>query len=99
MTNLLANVRAHTPADASVTVDVVSADGMARVTVRDAGPGMPPELAARALDRFAGAGNGGAGLGLAIVAEIVAAHGGEVGIDSRPGAGTAVTFSIPLADS
>jgi two-component system OmpR family sensor kinase len=99
LTNLLANVRAHTPPDASVSVDVVMEDGTARVTVRDTGPGMPPELLERALDRFARAGNGGTGLGLAIAAGIVAAHGGAVGIQSRPGTGTAVTFSIPIADS
>jgi two-component system, OmpR family, sensor kinase len=99
MTNLLANVRTHTPPEASVVVDVTAVDGVARVTVRDTGPGMAPQLADRAFDRFARAGTGGTGLGLAIVAEIVAAHGGQVGIDSRPGAGTAVTFSVPMADS
>ncbi len=112
MTNLLGNVRAHTPPNTSVSIDVVvdgGADGAAaRVTVRDTGPGLPPGLAEQAFDRFAradseggssGRGNGGSGLGLAIVAEIVAAHGGEVGIDSRPGAGTAVTFTVPMADS
>jgi two-component system, OmpR family, sensor kinase len=100
MTNLLANTRAHTPPEAAVTVEVTTGDGMARVAVRDTGPGMPPELAHHAFDRFTrGDGDHGSGLGLAIVAEIVAAHGGEVGLDSRPGAGTTVTFSVPLADS
>lgn len=103
MTNLLANVRAHTPPDAPVTVEVTADGTAARVVVRDTGPGMPPELAGRAFDRFtrvdSGRGDGGSGLGLAIVAEIVTAHGGEVGIDSRPGAGTAVRFSVPMADS
>jgi two-component system OmpR family sensor kinase len=108
MTNLLGNVRAHTPPGTPVTIDVVVDGAAARVTVRDTGPGLPPGLAERAFDRFAradtgraggGGGPGGSGLGLAIVAEIVAAHGGEVGIDSRPGAGTAVTFTVPMADS
>jgi two-component system, OmpR family, sensor kinase len=103
MTNLLANVRAHTPPDAPVTVEVIVDGTAARVVVRDTGPGMPPELAGRAFERFSradsGRGNGGSGLGLAIVAEIVAAHRGEVGMDSRPGAGTAVWFSVPMTDS
>jgi two-component system, OmpR family, sensor kinase len=103
MTNLLGNVRAHTPPDAPVTIYVVVHQGRARVTVRDTGPGLPPGVAERAFDRFAradaGRGNGGSGLGLAIVAGIVAAHGGEVGVESRPGAGTAVTFTVPVADS
>src|SRR5262249_12381296 len=97
MTNLLANVRAHTPPDAEIFVDVTVMDGAARVSVRDTGPGMAPELVHRAFDRFARTGNGGSGLGLAIVAGIVGAHGGEVGIDSEPGRGTAVTFAVPLA--
>lgn len=103
MTNLLANVRIHTPLDAAVTVGLVVRDGTARVEVHDTGPGMPPQFADRAFDRFTRAdtsrGTGGSGLGLAIVAEIVAAHGGEVGIDSRPGTGTTVTFTVPMADS
>jgi signal transduction histidine kinase len=39
---------------------------------------------------------GGTGLGLAIVFEIVAAHGGSVRIDDRPGGGTAVVVQLPL---
>jgi two-component system OmpR family sensor kinase len=100
MTNLLANVRAHTPANAAVSVEVAVNGSTARVAVRDTGPGMAPDVAARAFDRFARAGTGrGSGLGLAIVAEIVAAHGGEAGIESEPGAGTTVTFTVPVADS
>jgi two-component system OmpR family sensor kinase len=97
MTNLLANVRAHTPPETDVVVEVTIIDGSARVAVRDIGPGMSPELVGRAFDRFARSGNGGSGLGLAIVAEIVRAHGGEVGIDSAPGRGTTVTLDLPRA--
>jgi len=103
MTNLLANVRAHTPRDTTVSVEVTVDGTAARVAVRDTGPGMPAELAGRAFERFtradSGRGDGGSGLGLAIVAEIVAVHGGAVSLDSRPGAGTTVTFSVPMADS
>ena len=99
MANLLANVAAHTPPGTAVAVRLSGVDGAARVEVSDEGPGMSPEIAARAFDRFArgdtGRGGGGSGLGLAIVAEIVAAHRGTVSLDSRPGAGTTVTFTVP----
>jgi two-component system OmpR family sensor kinase len=103
MANLLANVAAHTPPGTPVAVRLTRVDGTARVEVADEGPGMPPEIAGRAFDRFTrgdtGRGHGGSGLGLAIVAEIVAAHGGGVSLDSRPGAGTTVAFTMPTADS
>jgi two-component system OmpR family sensor kinase len=73
------------------------------VEVADRGPGLAEEPAARIFDRFyrtdTGRGCGGTGLGLAIVAEAVRAHGGEVGVDTRPGDGTTVWFQVPVADS
>ncbi|MFI6131607.1 sensor histidine kinase [Micromonospora sp. NPDC051141] len=99
LANLLANVRAHTPAGTSAVVEVGRREGRVEVRVRDTGPGMTPELAARAFDRFSHGGAGGSGLGLAIVAEIVAAHDGELGLDTAPGAGTTVWFRLPGVDS
>ncbi|WP_208815590.1 sensor histidine kinase [Micromonospora echinofusca] len=103
MANLLGNVRAHTPPDSPVTVTVSTADGRVQVSVADRGPGMAPELAERAFDRFTradpGRSGGGSGLGLAIVAGIVAAHDGQVRLRTAPGAGTTVTFTLPTADS
>ncbi|MHB1561815.1 MAG: ATP-binding protein, partial [Isosphaeraceae bacterium] len=61
--------------------------------------GIPREHLPRLFERFyriAGASRaGGAGLGLAIVREIVTAHGGQVEVDSQPGQGTTFTFSLP----
>jgi two-component system OmpR family sensor kinase len=100
MANLLANVRAHTPVDAAVSVRLTTGDGRARVEVRDTGPGVPPEIAGRAFDRFVRAdASRGSGLGLAVVAEIVAAHGGAVRLDSPNGRGTTVAFTVPTTDS
>ncbi|WBB81224.1 HAMP domain-containing sensor histidine kinase [Micromonospora sp. WMMD882] len=101
LTNLLANVRAHTPPGAAVTVEVTVVADRVRVRVTDAGPGFPAALAARAFDRFTqgepGRG-GGSGLGLAIVAGIVAAHGGEVGLTAAPeGAPVAAPDGGPVA--
>jgi two-component system OmpR family sensor kinase len=98
MANLLANVRVHTPPGTAVSVVLSTADRMATITVSDEGPGVPEDLIERAFDRFArGADDrGGSGLGLAIVAEIVATHGGTVGVRNQNG--TTVTLEIPTGD-
>ena len=103
MANLLANVRMHTP-DRTPARVVVRRDGSHAVfEVADDGPGLEPEVARRIFDRFyradaSRAGNGGSGLGLAIVAGIVQAHGGETGVRSSPGRGTAVWFRLPCLE-
>jgi two-component system OmpR family sensor kinase len=99
--NLLANVRAHTPRGTPARVTLTVADGRARVTVADDGPGMPGDAAAHAFDRFwraeqARAATGGAGLGLAIVAGVARGHGGAAGISSAPGRGATVWFTVPV---
>lgn len=100
--NLLGNALVHTPTSAAVTVSVGRADGWARVAVADDGPGMAPDVAARAFERFYRADpsrarhQGGSGLGLAIVEATVRAHGGEVDLASAPGAGTTVSIRLPL---
>jgi signal transduction histidine kinase len=71
------------------------------LAVADEGPGMQPEVAAQAFDRFF-QGNPdrstpGSGLGLAIVRSIVERHGGTVALDSTPGEGTTVRLRIPSA--
>ncbi|MEU6679333.1 HAMP domain-containing sensor histidine kinase [Streptomyces sp. NPDC046925] len=94
--NLLANVRVHTPADAPVTLGVERRDGVVRLRVADRGPGLAEDDAVRVFDRFFRAGGGaGSGLGMAIVQGVVAAHGGEVGVETAPGAGLTVTVTLP----
>jgi len=93
--NLLANVRAHTAPGTAARVRVEPGDAQVRVSVTDDGPGMDAEAAAHAFERFwradtARSATAGAGLGLAIVADVVHAHGGEVGVD-----GSTVWFTLP----
>lgn len=102
--NLVGNVVQHTPAGTPVELAVGTApDGQAVLEVRDHGPGIDPEHAARVFERFyrvdasRGRDSGGAGLGMAIVAAIVTAHGGTVGLAETPGGGTTVRVLLPSA--
>jgi two-component system phosphate regulon sensor histidine kinase PhoR len=73
------------------------------LTVRDDGPGIPSEAKARIFERFYRADKarsreqGGTGLGLAIVKNVVQAHGGDVRVESAPGAGTEFSIILPAA--
>ena len=100
--NLLGNARKHTPAGTHVRVSLRAEGAQAVLAVADDGPGLEPDVAAKVFEPFYRADKsrsrqlGGAGLGLAIVAAIVEAHGGSVGLDTRPGAGAAFTVRLPL---
>jgi two-component system OmpR family sensor kinase len=102
--NLLANVRAHTPASTPATVRVSRDDGRAVIEVADEGPGLSEEQAARVFERFYRADpsrardSGGAGLGLSIVAAIAEAHGGSARVASDPDEGARFRIELPLAD-
>lgn len=103
--NVVANAAIHGGTRVTVaTRAVLDAEGSikgVRIEVADDGPGMPPETAARATERFVrgdssrSRATGGAGLGLAITAAIVAAHHGELTIDTAVGAGTTVAIELP----
>jgi two-component system OmpR family sensor kinase len=99
LSNLLANVRAHTPPGTPVSVRLFTAGGQIILQVKDEGTGMSAEDAARAFHRFHRARRtpgAGSGLGLAIVAAIAAAHDGQATLSSAPGAGTTVQITLPL---
>jgi two-component system OmpR family sensor kinase len=99
--NLLTNARVHTPPTSAIDVRVGASGGRAVLEVADQGPGMTPEVAAQAFERFYRADpararhSGGSGLGLAIVKATVEAHGGTVSLTSSPSAGTVVRVELP----
>jgi two-component system OmpR family sensor kinase len=103
--NLMANAIVHTPPGTPVTVraDIEGGDGV--LEVADAGPGISPEMAGRAFEPFHRAdasrdrSTGGAGLGLAIVAAIAKAHGGEARVDATPGGGATFRVLIPREEA
>jgi signal transduction histidine kinase len=82
---------------ARITVDAVElAGGRWRIQVADRGIGVPAEHRERIFAPFqqAAEGFGGNGLGLAVCARIVAQHGGEIGVDARPGGGSVFWFTV-----
>lgn len=78
-------------------------DGLVEASVRDDGPGIPPEALERVFERFyrvdkaRSRDQGGTGLGLSIVKHIVQSHGGEVWAKSEMGKGTTFYFTLPRA--
>ena len=102
--NLLANARDHTPAGTTVSV-VVTTTTQLLLTVGDDGPGIDADLLPHLFERFVRADKsrsreaGNSGLGLAIAASIVEAHGGTITAESVVGATTfTITLPLPSAD-
>jgi two-component system OmpR family sensor kinase len=100
--NLMRNAIVHTPAGTPIEVKLSSSNGDAVIEVRDHGPGLPPGSdPAELFERFWRSepgrrqGPGGAGLGLAIVSAIVAAHGGSVSAANADGGGASFVVRLP----
>jgi two-component system OmpR family sensor kinase len=103
VTNILTNAAVHATAPVPITVTAGQEGNEVVVRVVDAGPGLPPEQAAQVFDRFWRAdaartrARGGSGLGMSIVAALVADHGGRVDFESTVEHGTTVTVRLPAA--
>lgn len=102
--NLLSNAAKFSPSGGEVTVAVRPELRVARLSVRDHGPGIPDEFRARIFSKFAQADSsdtrakGGTGLGLAIAREIAERHGGRLWFESAPGDGATFHLDLPLAE-
>ena len=99
--NLICNAVKFSPESSSITLRIGTHDGELSIAVCDDGYGMNKEQVSRAFDRFYRADSSdsaipGLGLGMAIAKGIIEAHGGKIWIDSLPGVGTTVTFTLPL---
>jgi signal transduction histidine kinase len=99
LSSLVDNALSHTPDGGRVTIELAPADhGFIEVRVRDDGAGFDPATAERMFQRFYRGDHGGArrfGLGLALVREVVSAHGGTVTAQSSPGRGACFVVRLP----
>jgi signal transduction histidine kinase len=100
--NLVANAITHAPGGSAVEIlaRVAAPDGspVLEVEILDRGPGVAPlerELIFEPFHRGAGARGAGAGLGLATARAAAAAHGGQIGVDDRPGGGARFWLRLP----
>ncbi|WP_331753198.1 ATP-binding protein (plasmid) [Streptomyces sp. NBC_00637] len=98
VTNLLTNALKFVPSGATTTVSLSRHGDEAELRVADTGPGIPPDELPYVFDRFfrgRDARANGSGIGLAVVAELAAAHDGHITADSRPGHGTTFLVRLP----
>lgn len=102
--DLLDNAVKYSPAEGVITVCVEQRNAEAILTISDQGIGIPEEARAQLFQRFYRASNldprrmPGMGIGLSIVNEIVALHGGVVEVDSAEGRGSTFTVRLPLPE-
>jgi two-component system sensor histidine kinase/response regulator len=102
--NLLGNALKFSPVGSNVFISAAAEGTMARVSVRDEGPGIAEEDQQRVFGEFQrirvspAAGEKGTGLGLAIAKRIVEAHRGALQVESQNGAGSTFSFAIPMED-
>ena len=73
------------------------ADPLVRISIRDDGPGIPPDVLPRIFDPYFTTKPGGTGLGLATAYAIVVKHGGHLSVESTPGVGTTFTVDLPAS--
>jgi heavy metal sensor kinase len=102
--NLLDNAIKYTPEGGKIRLTVDERHGMARLSIADTGPGIPPAALPHVFERFFRADEvrsrevEGIGLGLSIVQSICTAHGGSINAENLPEGGCRFTVDIPLSD-
>lgn len=101
LVNLLSNASKYGPSDAEITIHAIANENWVKVQVGDLGPGIPHDKQHQIFRRYMYPGKldksekVGAGLGLSVVKAVVEAHGGQVGVEDRPGGGSIFWFSLP----
>jgi two-component system, NtrC family, sensor histidine kinase PilS len=93
--NLLSNAMVHAPDHSTIQIEVREEGGAAIWSIEDEGPGVPAEARGYLFDMFYSKRPHGVGLGLALVDQIVRAHGGEVCVVSPPGQGAKFEVRLP----
>ncbi|HEX5192145.1 MAG TPA: HAMP domain-containing sensor histidine kinase [Solirubrobacteraceae bacterium] len=105
LANLTRNAVVHTPTGTAIELSLTGEDGVVEAAVRDHGPGLPAGADSQLFERFwrseggRSRGRDGAGLGLAIAAAIVDAHGGSIAAADAPGGGARFVVTLPVASA
>ena len=99
--NILSNAIKFTPAGGRVSTSIRAADSQLLINVADTGPGIPLEEQEKIFHPFIRGSQGrriveGMGLGLSIARDIVVAHGGDIKVESEPGAGSRFLLQLPI---
>jgi signal transduction histidine kinase len=97
--NLVRNAVEATPEGGRVSLAARREDRGHAIEVRDTGRGIEPDHLPRIFDLYFTTKADGTGVGLAVTQQIVAAHGGTIEVDSRPGAGTTMTVRLPAGEA
>jgi len=98
--NFLNNAIKYAPKEREIFLTVENRENMVKISVKDTGPGISAEKQPHLFERYfradeSGAQVSGLGLGLYISADIISRHGGEIGVDSKPGEGSTFWFTLP----
>ncbi|WP_345953824.1 ATP-binding protein [Mucilaginibacter sp. PAMB04168] len=104
ITNLVNNVIKYAPDAKEIIINLEKQGSMAKVSVIDKGPGIPPEKLPNLFDRYyrvdnSGIQYSGLGLGLYICSEIIKRHNGQIGAESEYGNGSTFWFTLPLINA
>jgi len=94
--NIATNALEAMPDGGQMDVSLSTDDGHARVTIRDTGPGMPPEVAGKIYNMYFTTKSGGTGIGLYVARSVVESHGGDIRVHSEAGRGSAFLVTLPL---
>jgi signal transduction histidine kinase len=99
--NLITNALNHNPPSIHIVLDATVEKDLIRFTVKDTGVGMSQETCDRLFKRYSRGPRSrhstGIGLGLYLCRQIITAHGGQIGVESQPGAGATFWLTLPLA--
>lgn len=99
--NLVNNAVKYAPDSKDIYLVVEKLDDVARISVKDSGPGISPDKIPHLFERYfqvdaSGYRSSGLGLGLYISSEIIKRHGGDIGVESELGEGSIFWFTVPL---
>jgi len=98
LTNLISNALRYVNKGGQILLSACRTGSLVHLSVKDDGPGIPPEFQTKIFRKFVqlkGQEAGGTGLGLSICKEIVSAHGGTIWVESTTGRGSTFTFTLP----